>query len=144
MKTYNYLVVKPTFQILFLMKYLCTREVKKTQREWSTVWLYHHCSSLSWTGLVRPTTGPPWCVWLTWLSSCRALSLTSRSSAWPWASLSRTVISLSCSSFMAFFFGDSFQWPPPPPVLLPRDMWCCGNQREYHRCGALLPLHTHT
>ena len=64
-------------------------------------------------------------VCLTWLSSCRALSLTSRSSAWAWASLSLTVISLSCSSFMAFFFGDSFQWPPPPPVLLPRDMWCC-------------------
>lgn len=70
---------------------------------------------------------------LTWLSSCRALSLTSRSSAWASASLSLTVISLSCSSFMAFFFGDSFQWPPPPPVLLPRDMWCC---RKMHSVTA--------
>ncbi len=82
-------------------------------------------------------------VCLTWLSSCRALSLTSRSSAWAWASLSLTVISLSCSSFMAFFFGDSFQWPPPPPVLLPRDMWCCrnteraGGAREHALTGSL-------
>ena len=69
-------------------------------------------------------------VCLTWLSCCRDFSLTSRSSAWACASLSLTVISLSCSSFMAFFFGDSFQWPPPPPVLLPRDMCCCGNRSK--------------
>lgn len=73
-------------------------------------------------------------VCLTWLSSCRALSLTSLSSAWASASLSLTVISLSCSSFMAFFFGDSFQWPPPPPVLLPRDMWCCRGHKSHAVC----------
>lgn len=80
---------------------------------------------------------------VTWLSSCRDFSLTSRSSAWAWASLSLRVISLSCSSFMAFFFGDSFQWPPPPP----RDMWCCRNsaQASIPFCSKCVKgEHTHT